>query len=100
MSIDTSGLLERVEMINFLVGGWQAYGYENPPTSDCKAIPPIGERYADEVRAGHQAVDEIDQLTRDLYRLRDQLVTELRQNEDIAAARVDAMLAERDEAGQ
>ena len=53
----------------------------------------LGERSAAAIKAGHQAVEDIDELTRKLYRLRGQLIDELRQDEDLRAARVDAMLA-------
>lgn len=56
---------------------------------------PLGERSAEAIRAGHQAVGDIDELTRKLYRLRGQLVSELRQDSDLRGARVDAMLAGR-----
>jgi hypothetical protein len=44
------------------------------------------------IKGGHDAIDAIDELTRQLYVLREQLVAELRQDEDAGAARVDAML--------
>jgi hypothetical protein len=37
----------------------------------------------------------IDEIIRDLHRLRDQLITELRADEDVRGRRVDAMLIER-----
>lgn len=89
------GLAELAGLINFQVGAWRDFGYEAPPMPDCKAIPPLGERSADAIKAGHEAVEAIDELTRQLWRLREQLVGELREDSDIRAARVDAMLAER-----
>lgn len=87
------GTGEVAEHIYFLVGAWKDFGYETPPTPECKPVPPLGERSAEAIRAGHEAVKAIDELTRQLYRLREQLVTELRQDEDVRAGRVDAMLA-------
>lgn len=49
-----------------------------------------------EVRqAANVAVDAIDAMLRELYTARGQLVAEVRQSDAAAAARVDAMLAER-----
>ena len=126
-----AGLEELAGLINFRVGAWQDFGYENPPDSMCEecphgrtvhltrapsrpepyfcsacecrqyrgshyaTIPPLGERSAKAIEAGHAAVKDIDQLIAQLHQVRAQLVGELRQDEDIRAARVDAMLAER-----
>jgi hypothetical protein len=84
------GLVELAELTNWYVGVWHDLGYENPPTPECKTIPPLGERPAAAIKGGHDAVEAIDQLTRQLYRLREQLVGELRQDEDIRMARLDA----------
>ncbi|MGH3246521.1 MAG: hypothetical protein ACRDOI_09950 [Trebonia sp.] len=89
------GIDELAGLINFQVGGWHDFGYETPPAPDCKPIPPLGERSAEAVKAGHEAIGSIDQLTRQLGALRSQLACELRQDEDVRAARVDAMLAPR-----
>lgn len=89
------GIEELAGLINFQVGAWHDLGYETPPTPECKPIPPLGERSAEAIRSGHEAIESIDELTRQLYRLREQLVGELRQDSDIRAARVDAMLARR-----
>jgi hypothetical protein len=90
-----SGLEEMAGLIHFRVGAWQDFGYAEPPTPDCAAIPPLGERSARAIEAGHEAVKDIDQLIARLHQVRAQLVSELRQDEDIRAARVDAMLAGR-----
>ena len=109
------------ELINFRVGAWHDFGYENPPDSacgvcghdrtdhltrapsrpepylcaecDCRqfrpayaVIPPLGQRSADAIKAGHEAVETIDQLIARLHRVREQLVGELRQDEDIRMA--------------
>jgi hypothetical protein len=87
------GIGEVAEHIYFLVGAWHDFGYETPPAPECKPIPPLGERSAEAIKAGHEAIETIDELTRQLYVLREQLVGELRQDEDVRAARVDAMLA-------
>lgn len=89
------GIGDLAEHVYFLVGAWKDFGYEVPPAPDCKAVPPLGERSANAVKSGHEAVRTIDQLTRQLCQLRGQLVGELRRDEDLRAARVDAMLAER-----
>jgi hypothetical protein len=90
-----AGLTELAELINFRVGAWDDFGYADPPALECATIPPLGERSAEAIRAGHQAIEAIDELTRKLYTLREQLVSELRQDSDIRGARLDAMLAER-----
>ena len=90
-----AGLEELAGLINFRVGAWQDFGYAEPPTPDCATIPPLGERSARAIEAGHEAVKDIDQLIARLHQVRAQLVSELRQDGDIRAARVDAMLAER-----
>ena len=58
-------------------------------------IPPLGERSAKAIEAGHEAIKDIDRLIAQLFQVRAQLVSELRQDEDIRAVRVDAWLAER-----
>ena len=95
-----AGLEELAGLINFRVGAWQDFGYAEPPTPDCATIPPLGERSAKAIEAGHEAIKDIDQLIARLHQVRAQLVSELRQDEDIRAARVDAMLADRPAAAQ
>ena len=90
-----AGLGELADLINGRVAAWQDFGYANPPAPDCKPVPPLGERSANAIYNGHQAVRDIDEMTRQLYALREQLVGELREDSDIRAARVDAMLAAR-----
>ena len=51
-------------------------------------------------QAANTAMDEIDAMLRELYQLRARLVSELRQNDDIRAAQVNAMLADRLAAAQ
>lgn len=116
------GIEELAGLINFRVGAWQDFGYENPPDSKCEdcphgrtahltrapsrpepyycsacgcrqyrgahyaTIPPLGQRSANAIKAGHEAIRDIDQLIARLHRLREQLVGELRQDEDIRMA--------------
>jgi hypothetical protein len=89
-----AGLAELADLINFRVGAWHDFGYADPPAPECKPIPPLGERSADAIKAGHEAVKDIDRLIARLHQVRAQLVSELREDSDIRAARVDAMLAE------
>jgi hypothetical protein len=89
------GLEEAAGSISFYVGAWHDFGYETPPAPNCKTIPPLGERSAEAIKGGHAAIEAIDELTRQLHALRQQLVGELRADEDARAVRVDAMLAER-----
>ena len=81
-----AGLAELAGLINFRVGAWHDFGYEEPPAPDCATIPPLGERSANAIKAGHEAVRDIDQLIARLHRLRAELVGELRQDEDIRMA--------------
>jgi hypothetical protein len=83
---------EQVRLIRFRICAWQEFGYEEPPAPGSATIPPLGQRSAGAIEAGHEAVRDIDQLIARLHQVREQLVTELRQDEDIRAARVDAML--------
>jgi hypothetical protein len=95
------GLAEQAQLIQWHVGVWHDLGYPEPlPSPDCHPIPPLGERPAAAIKGGHDAIGDIDQMIRQLHALREQLVGELRQDEDIRAARVDAMLAERRERHQ
>ncbi len=92
---NTDGIEELAGLIHFRVGAWHDFGYENPPAPDCATIPPLGERSAAAIKAGHEAIKDIDQLIARLHQVRAQLVSELRQDEDIRAAGVDALLAQR-----
>ena len=87
-----AGLEELAGLINFRVGAWQDFGYAEPPTTECAAIPPLGERSAKAIEAGHEAIKDIDRLIARLHQVRAQLVSELRQDEDVRAARIDKML--------
>jgi len=95
MSSDLSyGIEELAGSISFYVGAWHDFGYEDPPAPNCKSIPPLGERSAKAIKGGHDAVAEIDKLLQQLYALREQLIGEIRADEDARNIRVDAMLAE------
>ena len=87
------GIVEAAELLNVRIGEWHDFGYLNPPAPGCKSIPPLGERSAEAIKGGHCAVEVIDEIIAELHSVRDQLVTEMRTDEDIRAARVDAMLA-------
>lgn len=91
-------LVESAGVVSVRVGAWQEFGYEKPLTPECAVIPPLGERGPGAIQAGHGAVEEIDAMLRDLHALRQQLVTELRTNQDKLAERVDAVLAARRQA--
>jgi hypothetical protein len=51
-------------------------------------------------RAGHSAVEAIDAMLAELHRARQQLVTEIREHQDAAMARVDALLARHQAGGR
>jgi hypothetical protein len=84
------GLEDLAGLISFRMGGWHDFGYETPPSPECKTIPPLGERSDDAIRSAHSAIEEIDRLIRQLCALRGQLGNELRRDEDIRMARLDA----------
>jgi hypothetical protein len=85
---NTGDLEEMAGLIHFRVGAWQDFGYEDPPTPESATIPPLGSRSAEAIKAGHGAVQEIDRLMARLHEVRAQLVSEMRQDEDIRMARV------------
>lgn len=85
--VPTSGLAELAALIHFRVGQWQDFGYEAPPAPESKAIPPLGERSAGAIKAGHEAIEDIDRLIRQLHDVRALLVSQLRRDEDIRMAR-------------
>ncbi|HET9969811.1 MAG TPA: hypothetical protein VFQ68_16370 [Streptosporangiaceae bacterium] len=87
---NTDGLEELTGLIHFRVGAWHDFGYEDPPAPGCATIPPLGERSASAIEAGHEALKDIDQLIARLGQVRAQLADELRQDEAIrnAAAQI------------
>ena len=85
--MNTDDLGELASLIHFRIGAWQDLGYENPPTPDCAAIPPLGQRSASAIKEGHEAIRDIDRLIARLHEVRAGLVSELRQDEDIRMAR-------------
>ena len=87
-----AGLQELAVLINFRVGAWQDFGYAEPPTPECATIPPLGQRSAKAIKAGHEAIKDIDRLIARLHQVRALLVSELRQDEDVRTARIDKML--------
>ena len=87
-----AGLEALAGLINFRIGAWQDFGYPEPPAPECLPIPPLGQRSASAIKAGHEAVKDIDQLIARLHQVRAQLVGELRQDEDVRAARIDEQL--------
>jgi hypothetical protein len=92
------GIVQPAEALNWYIGVWNELGYANPPTPECKTIPPLGERSAEAIKGAHDAVRVIDEIIRELHAVRSQLSTELRTNEDELNRRVDAMLAKGREA--
>jgi hypothetical protein len=90
------GIEETAGLLNLRIAEWHDFGYANPPTPACKAIPPLGERSAEAIKAGHGAIEVIDEIVRDLRRLREQLVGELRADQH---ARAGAATRQEAEAG-
>jgi hypothetical protein len=78
---------ESAELLALQIGQWEHLEYpEN--------VPPLGQRNAEAIEAGHAAIDTIDKIIRGLHELRSQLVGELRKDADIRNERIDRMLAE------
>ena len=87
----SAGLAEQAQLIQWHVGVWHDLGHAEPlPSPECTPIPPLGRRSAAAIEGGHEAIKDIDAMLRQLHALREQLVGELRQDEDIRAVRVDA----------
>jgi hypothetical protein len=92
---DWLGIEDAARLLNFRVGAWNDLGYPEPlPFEGAHPIPPLGQRSADNIKAGHGAIEVIDEIVRELHSLRGRLIIELRTDGDIRAVRVDAMLAE------
>ena len=87
------GIEDAAGLLAVRLGAWNHFGYAAPESGQA-AMPPLGERSAEAIKAGHGAIDVIDEIVRDLSRLRGQLIIELRTDEDVRGRRVDAMLAE------
>jgi hypothetical protein len=83
------GAEDQARLIAWYVGAWNDLGYPEPlPFAGAHPIPPLGQRSADDIKAGHSAIEAIDELIRDLHALRAQLVTELRADQDLRAQAV------------
>ena len=85
--MNTDDLEELAGTIHFHVGAWAEFGYASPPTPESATIPPLGQRSASAIRAGHEAIRDIDALIARLHQVRAQLVSELRRDSDIRLAR-------------
>jgi hypothetical protein len=92
-SAEWGGIEDAAGLLAVRVGVWNHFGYAAPEDGQA-AIPPLGERNADAIRAGHSAVELIDEIIRDLYRLREQLVAELHTDAEAHGRRADQMIAE------
>jgi hypothetical protein len=88
------GIEETAGLLNFRIAEWHDFGYATPPAPVCKMIPPLGERSAEAIKAGHGAIKVIDEIVRGLYRLREQLAGELRADQDARNVRVDRLVGE------
>lgn len=85
-SAETGDLEDLAGLIHFRVGTWHDFGYEDPPAPDCATIPPLGERSTSAVLAGHEALQDIDQLITRLQQVKAQLAAEIQQDQDIRTA--------------
>jgi hypothetical protein len=75
------------------IGVWNHFGYANPEPGQA-GIPPLGQRGAESITAGHGAIDVIDQIISDLHRLRSQLADELLGDAEARAARVEGCICQ------
>ena len=74
-----ASMAESAELMALHIGQWQHLEYpEN--------VPPLGQRNADAIVAGHAAICTIDRMIRSLCELRVQLTAELQEDEDIRAS--------------
>jgi hypothetical protein len=90
------GIEDATGLLRLRVGVWNDLGYPPPlPFEGAHPIPPLGQRSADNIKAGHGAIEVIDEIIRELHTLRDRLIVELRTDEDARAVRVDKLLEER-----
>lgn len=84
--IQSGDLTELAQLINFRIGAWQDFGYENPPSADCVPIPPLGRRSTEARAAAQEALRDIDRLAARLAKVRRQLEAEIREDENIRRA--------------
>jgi hypothetical protein len=92
---DWLGIEDAARLLALRIGIWNDSGYPEPlPFEGAHPIPPLGQRSAGNIKAGHGAIEVIDEIVRELHSLRGRLITELRTDEDIRGRRVDAMLDE------
>ena len=83
---DWPGVEDQAGLIAVRVSIWNDNGYPEPlPFEGAHPIPPLGQRTADNIKAGHGAIEAIDEIVRDLYRLRAQLLIEIRADQDARA---------------
>jgi hypothetical protein len=92
-SAEWGGIEDAAGLLAFRIAAWNGFGYTAPEPGQT-AIPPLGERNAEAIKAGGGAIEVIDEIVRDLHKLRDQLITELRTDSDVRGRRVDAWIAE------
>jgi hypothetical protein len=88
------GIEKTAGLLNLRIAEWHDFGYATPPAPTCKTIPPLGERSAEAIKAGHSAIEVIDEIVRDLHRLREQLAGELRADQDARTGAVTRQEAE------
>lgn len=80
----SAGLAEQARLIQWHVGVWHDLGYPEPlPSPDCNPIPPLGRRSREAIKGGREAIRDIDTMIGQLQALREHLVSEMRQDEDI-----------------
>jgi hypothetical protein len=73
-------LEDQVGLLAIRIGAWNHMKYP-------EEVPAAGQHDAEAIKAGHGAVDVIDEIIRDLHALRSHLIGELRADEDAHMAR-------------
>lgn len=93
-SAEWAGIDDQAGVLAVRVGGWNHFGYASPEPGQA-GIPPLGERSAEAIRASRGAIDMIDEIVRNLYDLRAQLIDERRTDSEVRMERVEQLLEER-----
>jgi hypothetical protein len=66
------GIEDAAGLLAVRIAAWHDFGYATPPAPHCKPIPPLAECSAEAIKAGHGAIEVIDEIVRDLHVLRGQ----------------------------
>lgn len=79
---DLGPVADGIGQLNHHIGVWENFGYHNPPSPDATKVRPLGQRTASAIAGAHAAIGDVDSLIANLTTIKDQLVAEIRQDED------------------